>query len=200
MIWSQESRNVQVAVENSRARPYCTKVRQKLVRLLGFRHVVAVTYDFAMAARLRFQPQMSKPVVATQRRSAMENKPAAQNIQDTFLNTARKQRASSKGLTAGAQAARDVSIAQKKVPSEPQFSAEESLGELRDLAISAGAEIAGELLQRRDRPDPATLIGRGKLEEIAGAAASVSADLLLFDHDLTASQQRNIEKVVNARV
>jgi len=44
------------------------------------------------------------------------------------------------------------------------------------------------------------LIGRGKLEEIAGAAASVSADLLLFDHDLTASQQRNIEEVVNTRV
>ena len=68
------------------------------------------------------------------------------------------------------------------------------------LAKSAGAEIVGEFLQHRDRPDPATLIGRGKLEEIAGAAASVSADLLLFDHDLTASQQRNIEKVVNTRV
>jgi GTP-binding protein HflX len=58
----------------------------------------------------------------------------------------------------------------------------------------------GEILQHRDRPDPATLIGRGKLEEIAGAAASANADLLLFDHDLTASQQRNVEKVVHARV
>jgi GTP-binding protein HflX len=58
----------------------------------------------------------------------------------------------------------------------------------------------GEFLQHRDRPDPATLIGRGKLEEIAGAAASASADLLLFDHDLTASQQRNIEEVVHTRV
>ena len=74
------------------------------------------------------------------------------------------------------------------------------MDELRALATSAGAEIAGEFLQHRDRPDPATLIGKGKLEEIAGAAASVSADLLLFDHDLTASQQRNIEKVVNTRV
>jgi len=68
------------------------------------------------------------------------------------------------------------------------------------LALSAGAVIGGEFLQHRDRPDPATLIGKGKLEEIAGAAASVSADLILFDHDLTASQQRNIEKVVNTRV
>jgi GTP-binding protein HflX len=85
-------------------------------------------------------------------------------------------------------------------PNIPEFSAEESLDELRALASGAGAEIAGEFLQRRDRPDPATLIGRGKLAEIAGAAASVSADLLLFDHDLTASQQRNIEKVVGTRV
>ena len=87
-----------------------------------------------------------------------------------------------------------------KAPRVPEFSAEESLDELRALANSAGAQIAGEFLQHRDKPDPATLIGKGKLEEIAGAAASVSADLLLFDHDLTASQQRNIEKIVNTRV
>jgi GTP-binding protein HflX len=104
-------------------------------------------------------------------------------------------------LTSGAQAARDVAtLAASKASSVPQFSAEESLEELRSLATSAGAQVAGEFLQRRDRPDPATLIGKGKLEEIAGAAASVSADLLLFDHDLTASQQRNIENVVHTRV
>ena len=105
-------------------------------------------------------------------------------------------------LTAAAQAARDTStvIAAAKAPAIPEFSAEESLAELRSLAVSAGAEIAGEFLQHRDRPDAATLVGRGKLEEIAGAIASVSADLLLFDHDLTASQQRNIEKLVNTRV
>jgi len=112
----------------------------------------------------------------------------------------RKRCTRSKGLSSVVQAARDASVVQKKPTSEPQFSAEESLDELRDLAVSAGAEIAGKILQHRDRPDPATLIGKGKLEEIAGAAASVSADLLLFDHDLTASQQRNIERVVNARV
>jgi GTP-binding protein HflX len=106
-------------------------------------------------------------------------------------------------LTSGARMARDGATANtssSKAPTIPEFSAEESLEELRTLASSAGAEIAGEFLQRRDRPDPATLIGSGKLEEIAGAAASVSADLLLFDHDLTASQQRNIEKIVNIRV
>ncbi len=92
------------------------------------------------------------------------------------------------------------SSSSSKAPPIPEFTAEESLNELRSLAASANAEIAGEFLQRRDRPDAATLIGKGKLEEIAGAAASVSADLLLFDHDLTASQQRNIEKVVGIRV
>jgi len=77
---------------------------------------------------------------------------------------------------------------------------EESLAEFRELVASAGAEIAGEFIQHRDRPDPATLIGKGKLQEIAGAVASVDADLVLIDHELSPSQQRNIEKEVNARV
>ncbi|HTW56976.1 MAG TPA: GTPase HflX [Terriglobales bacterium] len=85
-------------------------------------------------------------------------------------------------------------------PSIPEFDAEESIAELRTLAESAGAKVVGEVLQRRDRIDPATLIGAGKLEEIAGAAASVDADVLLFDHDLSPSQQRNIEKIVQRRV
>ena len=121
-------------------------------------------------------------------------------------------------VTAQAQAARDAASVQPAVdgkagtpayasgksspnkPSIPEFDAEESLAELRTLAGSAGAKVVGEILQRRARPDPATLIGAGKLEEISGAAASVNADLLLFDHDLTASQQRNIEKIVKRRV
>lgn len=123
------------------------------------------------------------------------------------LDYRRARNSANKGLTAHAQAARDSAVAgsatsdgKSKAPPIPQFSAEESLDELKTLATSAGAEVAGELLQRRDRIDPATLIGSGKLEEIAGAAASASADLLLFDHDLTASQQRNIEKIVGIRV
>ncbi|HXX00390.1 MAG TPA: GTPase HflX, partial [Candidatus Acidoferrales bacterium] len=85
-------------------------------------------------------------------------------------------------------------------PSIPEFDADESLAELRTLAESAGAGVVGQILQRRDRLDPATLIGAGKLEEIAGAAASVNADIVLFDHDLSPSQQRNIEKTVHRRV
>ena len=77
---------------------------------------------------------------------------------------------------------------------------EESLAEFRELAGSAGAEIVGEFVQRRDRPDPATLIGIGKLQEIAGAVASAEADLVMIDHELSPSQQRNIEQEVDARV
>ena len=116
----------------------------------------------------------------------------------------------SSAMTAGAQAARDhaaitasssASSSSSSMPNDsPDFTSEESLDELRTLASSAGAEIVGEFSQRRDRPEPATLIGKGKLEEIAGAAASVSADVILFDHDLSPSQQRNIERVLNTRV
>ena len=112
-------------------------------------------------------------------------------------------KASPSAVTPGVQAARDhaTNAAVSSLPADsPDFSPEESLDELRSLATSAGAQIAGEFMQHRDRPDPATLIGKGKLEEIAGAAASVSGDVILFDHDLSPSQQRNIERVVHTRV
>jgi GTP-binding protein HflX len=78
--------------------------------------------------------------------------------------------------------------------------AEESMAEFRELVWSAGGEVAAELLQRRPRPDPATLIGAGKTEEIAGVAASTGADLVLFDHDLTPTQLRNLEAAFPCRV
>jgi GTP-binding protein HflX len=111
--------------------------------------------------------------------------------------------ATTSGVAAGAAGKSSISSngsSNGKKPSIPEFDADESLAELRTLAGSAGALVVGEILQRRDRPDPATLIGAGKLEEIAGAAASVNADVLLFDHDLSPSQQRNIEKIVQRRV
>jgi GTP-binding protein HflX len=78
--------------------------------------------------------------------------------------------------------------------------AEESLAEFRELVLSAGGQVAAELLQRRGKPDPATLVGSGKVEEIAGVAASVEADLVLFDHDLTPTQLRNLEAALPCRV
>ncbi len=82
----------------------------------------------------------------------------------------------------------------------PDLDAEESLAEFKELVRSAGGEVAAELLQRRPRPDPATLVGSGKVEEIAGVAASTEADLVLFDHDLTPTQLRNLEAALPCRV
>lgn len=78
--------------------------------------------------------------------------------------------------------------------------ADESLAEFRELVASAGGIVAAELMQRRARPDPATLIGAGKVEEIAGVVASTEADLVLFDHDLTPTQLRNLEAALPCRV
>lgn len=72
--------------------------------------------------------------------------------------------------------------------------------EFRELVTSAGAEIAGEVFQHRPRPDPATLVGRGKLEEIHAAARSSGASLVLFDHDLSPTQLRNLEAALETRV
>jgi GTPase len=80
------------------------------------------------------------------------------------------------------------------------FSSDESMAELRELAISAGGTVAGEMQQRRQRPDSATLIGSGKVEELKGAVASVAPDLVIFDHELTPSQQRNLERELDVRV
>ena len=60
--------------------------------------------------------------------------------------------------------------------------------------------MAAELLQRRSKLDPATLVGSGKVEEIAGVAASIDADLVLFDHDLSPTQLRNLEAALPCRV
>ena len=81
-----------------------------------------------------------------------------------------------------------------------ELDAEESLAEFRELVASAGGVVVAEIMQRRAHPDPATLIGSGKVEEIAGVAASTEAELVLFDHDLTPTQLRNLEAQLPCRV
>jgi GTPase len=68
-----------------------------------------------------------------------------------------------------------------------------SRAEFEELARSAGATIAATLVQRRQKPDPSSLVGQGKLDEIVEVVANTNASLVLFDHDLTPSQLRNIE-------
>src|SRR5688500_895666 len=74
------------------------------------------------------------------------------------------------------------------------------LEEFVDLARSAGATIAHVLPARIDRPNPATLLGSGKLDEIKTAADATGADLILINHPLTPGQERNLEKFLERRV
>ena len=76
----------------------------------------------------------------------------------------------------------------------------ESLAELEELATSAGGNIVGTMFQIRDAADPATLVGKGKLEEIGAEANARNAPLIIFDSELTPMQQRNIEKATERRV
>jgi len=81
---------------------------------------------------------------------------------------------------------------------EPEF--DSSLEEFHELARSAGAQIAATLVQRRPKPDPATLVGQGKVDEIEAVVASTAAGIVLFDHDLSPSQLRNLEDRLPCRV
>ncbi|MGD0964272.1 MAG: GTPase HflX [Candidatus Acidiferrales bacterium] len=83
---------------------------------------------------------------------------------------------------------------------EPLTAARDSLAELEELAYSAGAAIGGTLLQVRDSLDPATLVGRGKLEEIRAEAHARQVPLVIVDHNLTPVQLRNMEKGTGCRV
>ncbi|HEY5973089.1 MAG TPA: ribosome rescue GTPase HflX [Pseudoxanthomonas sp.] len=72
--------------------------------------------------------------------------------------------------------------------------------EFTDLARSAGASIAAVLTARVDRPNPATFIGSGKLDEVKAAADATGADLILVNHALSPGQERNLEKFLERRV
>ncbi len=105
-----------------------------------------------------------------------------------------------KRITSAAQQAK-AAAALGEEAAEPQLTSKEAaeldfhaaLAEFQELARSAGAVEAAVLIQRRPKPDPATLVGGGKLDEIVAVVASTGASLVLFDHDLTPSQARNIE-------
>jgi GTPase len=85
-------------------------------------------------------------------------------------------------------------------PGRDRTDESESLIELEELARSAGATIAGSMLQVRDAMDPATLVGRGKLEEVKREAHTRRAPLVIVDHDLSPVQLRNMEQGTDCRV
>jgi GTP-binding protein HflX len=73
---------------------------------------------------------------------------------------------------------------------------EASLDELSQLVDTAGADEVARVVQRRDRPDPATYIGRGKAEELREVSLAVDSDTVVFDDELTPAQQFNLEKLL----
>ena len=77
---------------------------------------------------------------------------------------------------------------------------EESLDELQELAVTAGAEVVGIVTQRRDNINTAHYIGKGKLEELKLFVEDREADLVITDDELTGTQIKNIEDYVNVRV
>ncbi|MGA2252613.1 GTPase HflX [Terracidiphilus sp.] len=121
-----------------------------------------------------------------------------------FTRRSRIKRAGADGARAAVRLNESADATADSTPSSEisalGLDAEESLAEFRELVLSAGGEIVAELIQSRAKPDPATLIGSGKVEEIAGIAASTEADLVLFDHDLTPTQLRNLDSALPCRV
>ena len=78
--------------------------------------------------------------------------------------------------------------------------AAESLAEIHRLSGTAGAEVVGELVQHRPSPDPATFLGRGKVDELAALCRETHADVVIIDVDLSAAQVRNLEKFTDCKV
>jgi GTP-binding protein HflX len=111
-----------------------------------------------------------------------------------------------RGVPRGAAQARDAAAVQTSLDADGTTRSravvddDSRLEEFRELVTSAGAGIAAEIEQHRPKADPATLIGSGKVEELAGAAASTQADLVIFDHDLSPTQLRNLDDALPSRV
>ncbi|HLJ58712.1 MAG TPA: GTPase HflX [bacterium] len=76
----------------------------------------------------------------------------------------------------------------------------ETLQELARLTETAGAVVADTVVQRRTRPDPATWVGAGKIEEVRARARTAGAGVVIFDHELSHAQQRNLERALETKV
>ena len=81
-----------------------------------------------------------------------------------------------------------------------EYNCETSLDELEELAATAGAQVIGRMWQKRDKPDSATFLGSGRLEELAEFCENNEIDLVIADSELSPAQLRNIEKETDTRV
>src|SRR6202162_733969 len=103
----------------------------------------------------------------------------------TKRSTSKQERAALVGLIAGR---------------DRRLDAERSLDELAGLAEAAGAAVVLRLLQERPKPDPSTFLGKGKIATLAASCAETTADIVIFDNELTPAQLRQIEKEVGRKI
>lgn len=83
---------------------------------------------------------------------------------------------------------------------EPISEVKENLLELEDLVMAAGSEVVGSVVQMLPQWNPSTLIGSGKVEEVAGLVQELGAKMVIIDHQLTGVQARNLESILQVRV
>lgn len=93
-----------------------------------------------------------------------------------------------------------VAAAPRDTRRDGRWETEASLEELALLANTAGAEVIGSTIQRLDHPNPATYIGKGKLQEIVAERQEAAYTTVIFDDELSPSQQRNLEGALDAKV
>jgi GTP-binding protein HflX len=86
-----------------------------------------------------------------------------------------------------------------ELPERPWLGSD-PLEEIRGLASTAGAVVVGGVTQKRDQPNPATYIGKGKLAEVMEQAQAADTDVIIFDNDLSPAQVRNLEKATELKV
>ena len=114
--------------------------------------------------------------------TAINKKLGAQNLKNTDEETER-------AILAGVER-----------PGKQLWTIEESMAELARLADTAGAKIVGQVTQRKEKPDAAFFLGKGKVSEIAMEIQNTEANLLIFDDELTPSQQHNLEQTLGIKV
>ncbi|GAB6273841.1 MAG: GTPase HflX [Peptococcaceae bacterium] len=87
-----------------------------------------------------------------------------------------------------------------ELPAKNKWPVEESLAELVRLTESAGATVVGQAVQKQIKPHPATFLGQGKVQEIAHLCGELTAELLIFNQELSPAQKKNLEEATRVRV
>lgn len=131
-----------------------------------------------------------------ERRQSADGSSSTQTVERAVLVGAELRHDSAPGKSDGEHG----SAADRARAAGATLSAEASLAELEQLARTAGATIAGALVQKLERPHPATFLGKGKVEELKALRQETGADMVIFDDELTPSQQRNLENALQVKI